>query len=330
MTMKNLKKNTGTPGANTPGAAASDANAPGAMEAAGKAEAKGALIAITAAIFWGFSGTCSQYIFENFPVDASHLTSVRMLIAGLILTAAGWLTGRPEMRTIWKTKRDVGHLLIFSVFGIMLCQLSYMKAIQWTNSGTATILQYTGPVMVMAVTCFLEKRMPHRKEILAIILAVLGTFLLATHGNIHTMVLTPQGLTWGILAAVTLAAYTLLPQRLIRDFGSIAVTGYGMVLGGIVLSLLTRVWTMDFTPDYRFFLAFGAIVILGTALSFSMYLKGVAMIGPVKASLIASIEPVSATVFMILWLNVPFYPMDLAGFLCIFCTVFLLLKKEMP
>ena len=85
---------------------------------------------------------------------------------------------------------------------------------------------------------------------------------------------------------------------------------------------------MDFTPDYRFFLAFGAIVALGTALSFSMFLKGVSMIGPVKASLIASIEPVAATVFMILWLKVPFQLMDLAGFLCIFVTVFLLLKKE--
>ena len=210
----------------------------------------------------------------------------------------------------------------------MLCQLSYMKAIQWTNSGNATILQYTGPVMIMIVTCLSEKRLPQRKETLAICMALLGTFLLATHGNIHTMVLTPRGLVWGILAAVTLAAYTLLPQKLIARYGSIAVTGYGMVLGGIVLSLLTRVWTMDFTPDYRFFLAFGAIVVLGTALSFSMFLKGVAMIGPVKASLIASIEPVAATVFMILWLKVPFQLMDLAGFLCIFVTVFLLLKKE--
>lgn len=288
----------------------------------------GAVIAIAAAVVWGFSGTCGQYIFETFPVDASHLTSLRMLSAGLILVVIGMAGRKPEMKTIWKDRNSVRDLLIFSVFGIMLCQLSYMKAIQWTNSGTATILQYTGPVMIMVVTCLSEKRLPQRKETLAICMALLGTFLLATHGNIHTMVLTPRGLVWGVLAAVTLAAYTLLPQKLIARYGSIAVTGYGMVLGGVVLSLLTRVWTMDFTPDYRFFLAFGAIVVLGTALSFSMFLKGVSMIGPVKASLIASIEPVAATVFMILWLKVPFQLMDLAGFLCIFVTVFLLLKKE--
>ena len=52
----------------------------------------GALVAIIAAIFWGFSGTCSQYIFERFTIDASHLTSIRMLSAGTIVVAIGFLT----------------------------------------------------------------------------------------------------------------------------------------------------------------------------------------------------------------------------------------------
>ena len=59
-----------------------------------------------------------------------------------------------------------------------------------------------------------------------------------------------------------------------------------------------------------------------------MFLWGVAQIGPVKASLIASLEPVAATVIMIIWLHADFLFMDLVGFTCIFLTVFLLLKKE--
>ena len=39
-------------------------------------------------------------------------------------------------------------------------------------------------------------------------------------------------------------------------------------------------------------------------------------------------RPVSATVFMVVWLKEPFMLIDLAGFLCIFITVFLLVKKE--
>ena len=305
----------------------------------------GALVAIIAAVFWRFSGPCSQYIFEHFPLDAAHLTALRMLSAGTIVVLAGfaaeyWNSRRPAdasadtnrsgsgMRSIWRDRRSVLELCNFAIFGIMLCQLSYQKAIYWTNSGTATILQYTGPVMIMMITCFLARRLPTKKEVAAIVLAMTGTFLLATHGNIHTMVMTPRGLMWGILAAITLVTYNMLPQRLIRKYGSMCITGYGMIMGGIILSLVTRVWEADLTPDLRLWLAFGGVVFFGTVLSFTMFLWGVAQIGPVKASLIASIEPVAATVFMIVWLGESFQLMDLAGFTCIFLTVFLLLKKE--
>jgi len=294
----------------------------------------GALVAIIAAIFWGFSGCCSQYIFENFTVDAAHLTSFRMLSAGTIVVlagfAAGKLKGSDDMTVIWKNSADVISLLIFAVFGIMLCQLSYQKAIYWTNSSTATILQYTGPVMIMALTCMMARRLPTRKEVAAIALAMTGTFLLATHGDIYSMVITPRGLFWGLFAAVTMVTYNMLPQKLIRRYGSMCVTGYGMVIGGIVLTLITRAWEAAWPLDIRLWLAFGGVVFFGTVLSFTMFLWGVAQIGPVKASLIASLEPVAATVIMIVWLDADFLFMDLIGFTCIFLTVFLLLKKELP
>ena len=292
----------------------------------------GALVAIIAAIFWGFSGCCSQYIFENFTVDAAHLTSFRMLSAGTIVVLAGFVTGKikgsDDMTAIWKDRSDIIQLLVFAVFGIMLCQLSYQKAIYWTNSSTATIIQYTGPVMIMALTCALAHRLPTRKEVAAIILAMTGTFLLATHGDIHSMVITPRGLAWGLFAAVTMVTYNMLPQKLIKKYGSMCVTGYGMVLGGIVLTIITRAWEAAWPLDLKLWLAFGGVVFFGTVLSFTMFLWGVAQIGPVKASLIASLEPVAATVIMIIWLHADFLFMDLVGFTCIFLTVFLLLKKE--
>lgn len=53
-------------------------------------------------------------------------------------------------------------------------------------------------------------------------------------------------------------------------------------------------------------------------------LQGVVDIGPVKASMIASIEPVSATLFAFVWLSTPFKGIDLIGFAMILVTIFLL------
>ena len=101
-----------------------------------------------------------------------------------------------------------------------------------------------------------------------------------------------------------------------------------MLIGGLILFLISGAWKVSLSSDLRFIMAFIGIVVFGTVLTFSMYLKGLSMIGPVTASMLASTEPVSAAAFMIIWLGVPFHYMDLLGFLCIITTIFLLAKKS--
>lgn len=288
----------------------------------------GIFITILAGILWGFSGTCGQYIFERFPIEPAHLTAIRILSAGIILLCIGFITSKEDMLKIRTSKKDMARVIIFGVFGVMFSSLTYMTAISYTNSGTATILQYTGPVLVMIISCFMTHKLPSSKEVLAVILALVGTFFIATHGDISTMVINTPGLVWGLLSAVALALYTLIPGGLAEKYGSIPITSYGMISGGITLFILSGAWNAQISIDYRFFLAFGAIVLCGTVLTYSLYLKGLTMIGPVRASMIASVEPVAAAVFMVVWLGAPFHYMDFAGFTCILATVFLLVKKE--
>ena len=288
----------------------------------------GVIITLVAAVFWGFSGTCAQYIFDNFDADPTYLTAVRLLAAGLILVIIGLFTDRKNMISIWTDRTSALRLIIFSVTGFLFCQLTYMKAISYSNSGTATILQYLGPVLIMIVSCFLARKLPKRKEVCAIIMALIGVFFIATHGRIDTMVITPLGLSWGLWSAVALMLYTMLPGKIIDKYGSITVTGYGMLMGGIILCIGCGIWNAPMVYDIRCIIAFIAIVLFGTILPFTMYLVGVNRCGEVKASMLASIEPVAATVFMVVWLRVPLQIMDIVGFMCIFVTIFLLTKKE--
>lgn len=288
----------------------------------------GPFITILAGILWGFSGTCGQYIFERFPIDPSHLTALRLISAGLILLFIGFAKDKEAMLKVKESSKDIVRIITFGIFGVMFSSVTYMQAISYTNSGTATILQYTGPVLVMIISCFMGRKLPSFKEVIAVILALVGTFFIATHGDIHTMVINTPGLIWGLLAAIALASYTLIPGGLADKYGSIPITSYGMISGGLGLFVISGAWNSEITMDYRFFLAFIGIVVCGTVLSYSLYLKGLTMIGPVRASMIASIEPVAAAVFMVVWLGAPFHYMDFVGFACILATVFLLIKKE--
>lgn len=289
---------------------------------------RGILFTLIGGIMWGFSGTCGQYLFTVKHLDPAWLVVTRMIFAGIILMTLGFARHKNEMTQILKNKKDLFHLLLFSIFGLTFCQYTYLTAISYSNAGTATVLQYLGPVLIMIASCFLAKRMPALKEIVAIFLALFGTFLLATHGDIHSLVISSKGLFWGLSSAVALMLYTMMPERLIRKWGSTVVTGYAMLFGGLFLFFVTGYWSMRVILDLGTILGLAAIIVIGTALAFTLYLQGVSDIGSVKASMIACVEPLSATVISAVWLGTAFTLIDIIGLAAIIITVLILTVKK--
>ena len=155
----------------------------------GKNYYKGMLIASTGAISWGLSGTMSQYLFMNYNLNPAWLTMVRMLGAGAFLLVLSLIRQKGEAFAIFKNKKDTLHLIVFAILGLLFCQYAYLSAIENSNSGTATVLQTLSVVMVPFFVCISKKKKPEIKEIFSIALALLGVFLIATHGNRSQMVL---------------------------------------------------------------------------------------------------------------------------------------------
>ena len=97
-----------------------------------------------------------------------------------------------------------------------------------------------------------------------------------------------------------------------------------MFIGGMMLMALFCPWQIPVTVDAQVIAGMAAVILLGTIIAFSCYLEGIRLVGPKKGSLYASVEPVSATVFSVLWMHAAFGVWDLMGFACIFATILLL------
>lgn len=289
---------------------------------------KGLVGTFFSGICWGFSGACGQYLFTHYGIPSDLLTCVRMLLAGAILLVYCFIRKPRMMVAVWKNKRDALHLIVFAVFGLLLAQYTYLTTISYSNAGTATVLQYMGPVMILFADCVLKKRKPKPLEALSLVLVLTGAFLLATHGDVHSMVLSKEALIWGILSAVALCLYTTLPGSLASRYGSDVIMSYGLIIGGAVLALLPETFSQPLVMGVDGYLALSGIILVGTIFAYVIYIYGVSVIGPVKGSLISSIEPVSATLFAVFWLGSDFAPLDLVGFICILSTVFLLAKSK--
>ena len=289
---------------------------------------KGILLTVVAGIAWGLSGTSGQYLMVH-GISALVLTNLRLLIAGGILMVLAYATAKDKMLAFLTDKKSLLSLLLFALIGLFLNQFAYLTAIQETNAGTATVLQYVCPVGILIYSCIKDKVAPTLGEIVSIILAIGGTFLIATHGQLDQLSMTPAGLFWGLFSALTYALYIILPIALIKKWGSSLVIGVGMVIAGLVALPFTGILQTAIPTSLDFLLAFAGIILIGTVFAYTAFLKGASLIGPVKSSLLASIEPISAVFFAFLIMNEQFYPIDFLGMAMILIAVTLISLKDL-
>ncbi|MDR2272350.1 MAG: EamA family transporter [Sphingobacterium sp.] len=285
---------------------------------------KGFLLAISAAILWGVSGTFGQFLFQKRAINVEWLITVRMLMTGAVLLILVGTNNIKDLWSIWRNRKDTVDLLLFSIAGVLAVQYSYFAAINYSNAATATVMQYTGPVMIAVYLALKERKFPNIKTCLAIALAVLGTFLLVTHGKMGTLSISGIALFFGLVSAVTLAFYTLQPVNLLRKYKATVVIGWGMLIGGAAFCFVRPPWEVTGIWDSYTYSYTGFIVIFGTLIPFYAYLTAVKLIGGQKTSLLASAEPLSAALLAVLWLNTPFSLTDWLGTTCIILTIVLL------
>ncbi len=288
----------------------------------------GILYTLSGGICWGLSGCFGQYLFQSKGITADWLVTMRLVIAGSILVLLGLCIQKKALCNIWQKPRNRKRLVLFALAGVLVSQFTYFSAVQYSNAGTATVLQSLSSVMILVIVCLREKRLPRRLETGAMICALLGVFLLSTHGDIHSMTLTQMALIFGLASAVGAVAYTVLSGNLLREYGVYAVVGFAMLVAGVVMVVFVRPWRFVIAWDMQLVLALGGVAILGTAVAYSLFLKGVSIIGPFLGSLLGTVEPITAVIISLVFLKEPFAWMDMIGFALILGTVCVLSLKS--
>ena len=289
--------------------------------------AEGVAAALVGAISWGFSGTCVQYLFSSTTLDPLLLTTIRELGAGIVFLLVLLVKRREQLREMLADRETLRGLAIFGSFGLFLNSAVYATTISYTNAGTATVLQSLNIVFVLAIACVTARRAPRRLEVVALVCALLATFLIATHGDPTTIKMPVMGLVFGIATAAAATFYTMYPRRMFQRWGSFAVTGVGMFVGGLSGiavcaangTLAAGVPSLDATSLVVMVIA----ILVGTFAAYGLYLHGISIVGPLWGNMLGAAEPVSATVISALWLHTAFSGADWAGLVLMVATIML-------
>ena len=283
---------------------------------------KGVLLIVAAASCWGLGGVAGQYMAQYHNMDMVWLVMVRQIIAGQLFLVYSALVQKQDVFSVLRTMPK--DIVQFSFLGILGSQLGFYYTIPLCNAATATVLQYMAPIYVMIYMSYKSRRLPEGKELLGICGAILGVFLISTHGDPGNLAISPVALVIGLLSAISYAYYSIKPIEMLKKYTATLIIGWGQLLSGLFLICFRRPWEIPGQWDMGAYGAFAYLVLGATVCSYSFYLAGLKIVGPTKASLISCAEPLASIICVVAFLGTRLVLQDYLGMACIIFTVLLL------
>ncbi len=282
----------------------------------------GTAMIITACTFWGISGLFAKALFNvSSSITSMWLTQVRMVSAGIILVLLSQIRGEHPFQ-IFKDLHSAWIIFAYGVFGLVPVQYAYFMAVQYGNASIATILQFIGPFFIIAYQAMFRHLPPRRIEIISAIIAFLGVFIIATHGQFNHLAMTLSVLIWGLISAIGVATNTLIPQNMLREgrVPSLIITGWGLLFAGLTLVLIHS--SQPHIPNIpSVWLYVLGILVIGTLIPFQLANNSLKYIDATTFSLMDAFEPLSATIGSVLIFHLQMTGADILGSILVIVAV---------
>ena len=253
---------------------------------------KSAVIVILAGSLWGFMGFFRRTL-DSMGVSAIGCIAVRCIFAaalfGIVLLVSDRQAFKIKLKDIWIFFGS-GIVSLF-VFGVC-----YFKAMDYMSLSAAAILLYTAPCFVILFSALLFKEKLTGQKLAAMLLAFAGCCLVSGIGG-GTMI-TPIGLLLGLTAGVCYALYSIFSRfALNRGYSSLTINFYSCLLATIGATVAGGTEYLEIitasAPNLGFAFATGLVTCF---LPYLLYTRGLEGLENGKASIMASVEPVVATI----------------------------------
>ncbi len=245
---------------------------------------------LIAGSLWGTTGIFTRNLFP-LGINGIRLTFARCILASVIV----FIIIIFKDKSLLKIKlRDLWLFFGSGVCSFLFFSFCYMNSISQNSLSAAAILLYTAPVFIALISIPVFKEKLDIKGILALILAISGCILVAYNGDIK---ITSAGLIYGLGSGLGYALYSIFGRLSIRKYSSLTTTFYTFLFGTV-----GSIFFVDIKTTYSCLQNPKALVltvscaIVTTILPYLFYTYGLTGVKASAASIIATIEPVVASI----------------------------------
>lgn len=251
------------------------------------------LLITLSGVLWGCLGIFVRVLNEQglFALDIVLLRSVITAVCmGLFLFFFDRKCLKIRLKDFW-------CFLGTGFCSIVFFNYCYFRAMTVTSLSVAAILLYTAPAIVMVLSFFLFKEAFTKRKVVALLLTFVGC-VLVTGVVTDPGTVTPGGVLLGLGAGFGYALYSIFSRfALERGYNSMTITFYTFTLASVGTFFLASpgkvLQVAGKGPSMALFCV--AMGILGTVIPYLTYTLGLNYVENSRASIIASIEPVTAT-----------------------------------
>jgi DME family drug/metabolite transporter len=272
---------------------------------------RGYAFVLVAATLWATLGIIFKALIGDYGLSRITIAFFRASLSAVVLFAALALRRPGSLRI---KARDGLFFAAFGLFGIAAFYIVYITAIDLAGMSVAAVLLYTAPAWVALISAvFLGEKLTPVK-LVAVTLAMAGCALVARVYDVRGLQLNWLGIVAGLGAGLTYALYSVFNKIGLRRHDGWTVLAYGLLAGSVFLApLQSPQWLVAALRQpgavvWLLVLALGPT--LGAGLSFNAGLRYV----PVSsASIVATLEPVIASLLAFTFLHERLDPAQLVG-----------------
>jgi drug/metabolite transporter (DMT)-like permease len=210
--------------------------------------------------------------------------------------------------------RDVPVLAVFGVVGVALTQFLYYVAIGRMPVGIALVFEMTAPVFIALYVWLVRGEKVRSRLWVALLLSLSGLVLVAEvwqdGGSLDTV-----GVIAALVAALCLATYYVMGERATVTRDPVTLTCWSFVAAAVFWAIAAPWWQFDPSVlaesvpisigslELPLWVLVAWIVVLGAMVPFWLSIAALRHLPPTTAGLVATIEPVFASVVAWLWLE---------------------------
>lgn len=279
-----------------------------------KTARRGAYLSILlAAALWGAIGLWNRRLMAG-GLSPTGIVTVRNF-GGMALLCAVFAV---KDRSVFRVKRE--HLKYFfgtGVISVVLFTICYFSCQKICSLAVASILLYTAPSFVVLLSALLWKEPVTKRKIAALLLTLVGCAMVCGlfSGGV-TVTLT--GILLGLGAGFFYALYSIFGRYALAHYDSMTVTVWTFLFAGPASLVLIRPADLAaMSADASMPLTALGLVIFSTVLPYIFYTGGLARVESGKASIMASLEPVVASLVGVVVFGEPMTALTAAGILCV-------------